>query len=232
MRAVHRLVAAGAPAGTAREEGTMVASADQDAAGLGLLLEVALEAEVGIALREQFVVYRAVRVMAGGAAFADGFVFEDEGAPLRDVAAGAGIGVGGDGERSAGRGVAFVRIVTVAATHFAIADGMRVGQLEAAFHFEVAGEANLRVAVRVNDGIACAAGLGVETARAVATFATDVLRVGTVGHQACVRGGGEVFVYIGVAFGATFRADEFRAGNIGWHYNHAVDGDAGDENTG
>src|SRR6476469_1572821 len=56
----------------------MIAVPDENLAGAVLLLEMALEAEGGVALGEQALVHRAVRRMAAEAAFADRFVFENE----------------------------------------------------------------------------------------------------------------------------------------------------------
>ena len=90
MRAVDRLVAAGGPAGAAGEERGVVATADEDDAGRGLLLEVALQAEVGVAALEHLGVHGAVRVVAGDAALAGRLVLEHIRAALLDVALQAG----------------------------------------------------------------------------------------------------------------------------------------------
>ena len=122
MGTVNRLVAARAPAGAPGEERAMIAPADKDLAGLGLLLEVAFQAKILVPLREHLVIDCAVRIVAGGATFANRFVFEDVRPALGGVAFRAGVRVGGHGERPAGCGLAFVRIVAIAAAHFSIAE--------------------------------------------------------------------------------------------------------------
>ena len=56
MRAVDRLVAARAPAGASGEERAVIASANEDASGRGLLLEMALQAEILVALHQELLV--------------------------------------------------------------------------------------------------------------------------------------------------------------------------------
>lgn len=82
MGAMDGFVATGGPASAAVEEIIVVAPADEDFTGRSLLLEVALEAEIGIAHFQHLFVDRAMRRVATGAAFANGFVFESEGALL------------------------------------------------------------------------------------------------------------------------------------------------------
>ena len=90
---MNRLVAACAPASAPGEERAVIASADEDFSGLSLLLEMAFQTKVLVPLREHLVINRAVRIVAGGAAFADRFVFENERPALSCVALGARVGV-------------------------------------------------------------------------------------------------------------------------------------------
>ena len=83
LRAVDRFVAAGRPARALLEASGVIAIADEDFPVGGLLLEVTLEAEIGVALDEQLLVDRAVRRMAGDAALADRFVFKNKWTSLR-----------------------------------------------------------------------------------------------------------------------------------------------------
>lgn len=85
---MHRLVAARAPATAALQEARVIPSANEDTIWRSLLLEVAFEAEILVPLNEHLVVYRPVRIVAGGAAFTDRLVLEHEWAALRDVAFG------------------------------------------------------------------------------------------------------------------------------------------------
>lgn len=81
--AVHGGVATGRPARTTIDELGVIDLADKKLAGLvgrTMHLDVALEAKIIVALREQLAVYRPVRVMAGGATFAHRFMFVNEGA--------------------------------------------------------------------------------------------------------------------------------------------------------
>ena len=84
-------------------------------AGETLRLEVALQAEVLVALHEHFVVHAAVRIVASGAAFADGFMFENERAALLHVALHAGVLLDRHGSPAAANRLAFVRVVAIAA---------------------------------------------------------------------------------------------------------------------
>src|ERR1043166_3975365 len=90
LRAVDRFVAASRPAGALLDPARVIAIADENLAVAGLLLEMALEAKIGAALGEQFLVHRAVGRMAGNTSFADRLVFEDVGPSLGDVALQAG----------------------------------------------------------------------------------------------------------------------------------------------
>ena len=82
LGSVDGLVAPGTPAGSAGEEGGVVNGADGDASGAGLLLEVAFQAEDRVALGKHLLVHGAVGSVAGEAAFAHGFVFENVGSAL------------------------------------------------------------------------------------------------------------------------------------------------------
>lgn len=64
----------------------MVCLTNEDLAGGGLDLGVALETEVGVTLGQEFLMNRTVGLMAGDAAFTHGFVFEDERPRLLAVA--------------------------------------------------------------------------------------------------------------------------------------------------
>src|ERR1700728_4811120 len=113
-------MAATAPAGAARDERRMVHIANQQHAGTGLLLEMALQAQVLIARDEHFLVHAAVRIVADGAAFADGFMFEDKRAALLRMALEAGFIRARRRSRATLDHPALVRIVAIAATHLAV----------------------------------------------------------------------------------------------------------------
>ena len=63
----------------------------------------------------------------------------------------------------------------------------------------------------------------------VAAFATDVLRVRPVRHQAGVAGGGKIFINVGVAFRAALRTNELCPGNIGRGDHESIDCHARDQ---
>ncbi len=79
-------MATGAPTSTPPQEGTVIDGTDDDDARGLLALEVALEAEVLVALQQHFLIDRAMDPMTRGAAFADGQVLEHMRPALGDVA--------------------------------------------------------------------------------------------------------------------------------------------------
>jgi hypothetical protein len=145
-------------------------------------LRVTFEAEVQVALDKHFVGYGAMRVVADDAAFAERFVFVDEGAGLLAVAFGAGLihaGEAGLGTHAESRvmggfeDVGAVRVVALKAIHAMLQNGMVVGQFELRVDVEMAGEAGFGLTARIDDEFAAtAAGIHVKTAGAVAGFAT------------------------------------------------------------
>ena len=74
------------PAGSSTQSPTVILPADIDSARSGLLLEVALQAEHMIPLRQHPRIHRSMRFVAGRASLTYRFVFEDEWPSLRDVA--------------------------------------------------------------------------------------------------------------------------------------------------
>ena len=117
-------MAAGGPARSLTEERGVIAAANDNHAGSCLLLEVALQTEVGVALDKHFVVRRAVRIVAGGATFTDGFVLENKGSALSDVALHAGVAFARHQGSAAFYAGTFMRIMAVAAGDFAVFDGV------------------------------------------------------------------------------------------------------------
>ena len=117
----------------------LVAADVEPGAELG---EVAAEAQVGVPRDEHLVVDRAVRVVAGGAAFlADRAVLIGVRTRLLGVAAEAGFGRGRQGGAAAADGVVLVRVMAVAAAHLAGEHRVAVRQAELAALVEVALEA-------------------------------------------------------------------------------------------
>ena len=227
MRTVDGLVAAGGPAGAALDEGRVVPSADEQLAGAGLLLEVALKAERLVAGLEHFRVHRAMRIVTGGAVVAQRLVLEDERPALGLVAFEAGLVRGGQLGAAAEDRVTLVRIVTLAARY--LVRRMRVWQRKLAAFVQMALEAGFRIARGIDDIVHPAAYVGVNAAGAMAGFATHVLRIVPAGHQLCVGRVLEPAGDILVALRAFLGADEFRAGNLRRHEHRSIHHHAGDE---
>ena len=78
--AVDGAVATGGPAVAAGDELRVRNFADDDVAGSDLHLRMAFQTEVVVAFGEERAIDGTVRLMANGAAFAEGFVFVNEGA--------------------------------------------------------------------------------------------------------------------------------------------------------
>jgi len=194
------------------------------------VFEVALEAEIGVALDEHLLVHRAVRVVAGGAAFAQGVVRENKGAFLGGVALGASFGLvleTGSGTRN---GIALVRVMAFGAGHLAVHDGVAVREAEFAAFIEVTLETGFRGFAGVDDGACAAARLDVLAAGAVATLAAEAFGVFALDHE--LRMGGVIKALDGffVALGALFGADEGGTGDLGGRCDYgAIDHGARDK---
>jgi hypothetical protein len=65
-------------------------------------------------------------------------------------------------------GVTFVRIMAIAATHFAFQDRMMAGQMKLASFIEVTLKTGLRVPARVDDRVASPSAFGVNATRPMA----------------------------------------------------------------
>ena len=157
----------------------MITSADQDLADGCLVLEVAFEAESGIALGEELFVHGTVRLVADEAAFARGFVLVNERPALLRVATVTGFVIAHERRPAGDDRVAFVRVMAITAGHFVVQHGMRVGQVEFPALVEMTIEADLGRAIRIDDGVARTAGLVVDAARTMAGFTPHVHGVGT-----------------------------------------------------
>ncbi len=192
----------------------MIPRADVDPARSGLLLEMAFQAERLVSLAQHLGVHRAVRLMAGGAAFAHRFVLKDKRTTLRRVATAARIKLRGMRRAAAHDGRAFVRVVAVAAGNLAFHHRMMAGQAETRLHLQVTTEACLRRLVRVHDRVMGAAGVIMKTARSVTRFASDILHIRALHLQAGVGCRFEIPHNLRMAIRAALRADEVSARNI------------------
>lgn len=83
---MNSLMASRAPAGAAIQERRVIEITDEDRAGRRLLLVMAAQAKRLVARNQQASVDAAMRIVAGGAAFAHRFMLEHEGPGLRRVA--------------------------------------------------------------------------------------------------------------------------------------------------
>ena len=142
MRSVYGLVAPGGPAGSLLDANRMVRTSDQNPPAPHLL-EVAFEAEIVIPHREHLLIDRSVRVVAGRASFANGFVLEHERASHRGMARQAVLILRQQGGAALYRWT-FVRIVTIAALHPMLRHLVMVRQAELTARFQVALETILR----------------------------------------------------------------------------------------
>ena len=134
----------------------MVTTANQEATG-GLLLEVALEAQVRIALDKHLCIHGAVRLVAGDATLPDGLVFKRKRPALRRMAATAGVEF-----RQQRRAATLdcrtpVWVMAILTGHLARKNWMRVRQAELAALVEVTLEAHLGRPARVDDRAASTA---------------------------------------------------------------------------
>jgi len=228
----------------------MIFAPNEDADGcsiLYLLLEVAFEAEVGIAHGQHFGVNAAMSRMAGGATFLHRLVFKNVRPALGRVAFKTVFVLGKQGRATAGEHASLVRRMALRAFHPALGHGMMAGQLKLA--------ANIVVALVAN-GFRCPgwwhpgqcgrisrfgttggkaerrldfpARIRVQAARSVAGFAPGVERIGPCGNQTRVVGGLEAPVKVLMALFAFRGADVFGSGHIGKLHHLAVDGAAGD----
>ena len=231
MGAVNRFVATSGPASAALHEKLMRQAADGDVRRPDI--EMALEAEIRAALGQQLVVHRAVGVVAGGATFAHRFVLEDEGAALRRVAFRAAFVEPEAGRRRAEDAWPLVRVVAIAAGDVAFRQRMVMREIESSAQFNVAAETDVRRPPGIDDvlnfagrenAVKGAAGLRVDAAGPVAGFAAHLDRFLAGCRQRRVNGEVEIAGDRLVAFRATLRARELRAGNLRGRERHPADG--------
>jgi hypothetical protein len=227
MRAVHRLMAARRPARAALDEGRVIASADHQLTRSRLLLIVALQTQRLVARLEHLVVHRAVRVVAGDAAFTQRLVLEDKRTALRVMTFQARlIGAREFGSTTDNR-IPFMRLMAVTARHLPERVGMRQGKFAALV--QVTLETRLGMLGGIDDRPRLAARLRVNAAGTVTRFAADVLHVLAGRHQLrvsrIVKPAGDRLM----ALGAIAGADKFRPRDLRRHDDRAVHHHAGNE---
>ena len=224
---MHLLVTATAETASPGHGANVVTTADDQNAGCRLLLEVALEAESGATLGEQLAVHRSVGLVAGAAALTNCLVLENERAHLRCVALPTGITLRGQLGATARNGRPLVRVVAIAAAHLSLGDRVMMWQGKLPALVEMALEAGLRIAARIENVLPSATRLSVEAARTMTAFATDLHRVGPLGLKPRVAGGLEVPDQLCVALRAVLVAHEFRARDGQGRHHRARGGGAG-----
>lgn len=189
---MHGLVAAGRPTGALLDTQSVVRFAYENFASADLL-EVAFQTQIGVALRQELGIDRAVWRMTDGATLVQSLVLEHEWPALRLMAAKTAFVHGEHRSASANVDRTFVRRMAIGATQFVLRHGMVVGQTKLAAHVGVTLEANrFRRARRTErnprpEAVKCRAsrreaiggqnvstGIGVKAARAVAGFAASV----------------------------------------------------------
>jgi hypothetical protein len=172
----------------------VVAVTDQNFAVAGLLLEMAFQAKVCTALREQFLIHGAVRRMARDTTLPNRFVFENERPALRGMTLQTGSVRAQHREPAALHGlghvgsstpdcVALVRVMAIRAAHLAFHYRMVVRQFEGSADIGVTLEAGRWRLPRIHDLAPVAAALDVQTSGAVARFAPHAFGVVTLRFQ-------------------------------------------------
>jgi hypothetical protein len=116
--------------------------------------------------------------------------------------------------------------VAIIAGDAAFEEGMMMRQAELPPLVEMTLKTDLRRFAGIDYSVGIAAGLGVDAAGAVATFATDIQGIGPPGHQAGMGRGGKETANLLVARGTLLRADECGPGNSRGHDDLPIHGGA------
>jgi hypothetical protein len=181
-------MAASRPTGSLLQEIRVIDVSDENMPGLFLLLEMTFQTKRRVPLVEQSLVHRAVGRMADHTALSHCFVLVNKRAALLGVALEASLVSAQESEATGSECLlnispaAFdcdplVRIMAIAAAHFAFQDRMMMRQLECRANFQVTLETSFRRFPRIDDRASPAAGFNVQTPGAVARFAAHVLGV-------------------------------------------------------
>lgn len=195
----------------------MPGCADENFTAAKLRLRMTFEAKVGIVLREQFPVHRAVRVMANRAAFPQRFMLEDKSPRLFAVTLAAAFIPPRHGQPPRRlEDVAAMRIVALRAIHSALQDRMMLRQIEFGLRLKVTLHAGGRVLSRVDDESPSAApSLDVFAAGSMTGFTTGLARqLGSFEVNARVGACRKPTRDVGMALEACFVADIRSAGNV------------------
>src|SRR3954471_8358979 len=108
---------------------------------------MAPQTKIWIGLHQHLAIDGTVRLMTGSAALAQSLVLEDNTFRLLPMTAGALLIEPRHGETTGWfHNVDAMRVMALHAVHLAFADGMVLRQVELGMHFEMTGEACLRIA--------------------------------------------------------------------------------------
>lgn len=192
----------------------MIFLPDDDLSGGGLLLRVALEAQIRVPLHQQFRVDRSVRRMTGHAPLPQCFVFEDKRARLLAMTRGAGL-IEPRHRQTARRFEDFlaVRIVALHTIHSVLYHRMMVREIELGVRLDVALKTTRRILSGIhNEPALSTADPDVFASGAVTRFASGHRRrFQVVPVKSRVRTGRKNPRNVRVAFGAGPVANEMRA---------------------
>ena len=172
-----------------------------------------------------------MRIVAGGAPFPDGLVLEDERSALRDMTLRAGIALTCEIKCTADDRLSFVRIMAIAATHFAMRHRMSMRQVKPPFHLQVALEADLGRAIGIDDRVPRAAAFIMQAAGPVTGLTPNIIRVYAVRFQTRVCGSSKILRDVRMTFRAGRRTHISRSRNFRRHDDHAIDSYARDQHA-
>ena len=209
----------------------MIASANEQCPRGGLLLEMALEAKVRVSRQQHPRIHGAVCRVARRAAFAHGFMFEHERPALGRVAFSTCLLFRSQRRAARGNRGSFVRVMTIAATHFAFGNRMMRGEMKTGLGGQVALVTGLGGFVRIDDGTASTARFRMRASGTVTGLTPNVRCIVATGLQTRVRGGLEITHGLCVALGAVFVPNKFGAGDRWRRQNRARGRHARDDAT-
>jgi hypothetical protein len=218
---VHRFVAAGGPTCAALDVRGVRLFTDEKIASRNaraLDLQVAFEAKVVVAFDEELAIDRAVRPMANGAAFAQGFVFENKRPALLAMTIRASFVQARHRQAAGGlHDVVAMWLMAVHAVHVAFDDGMMLRQIKFGVDVDVALKTGRSIFPGIHDETSApAANAHMFAGGAVAGFAAGHLReLNVVFIETAMRACWKAARNIGVTFDARRVADKVRARNAG-----------------
>lgn len=224
-------VAAGGPTGSHLEQLGVVGIADVNASSgntRALNLRVTTQAKIGVALDEHFPIDRAVWIMTGGAAFAQGFMLEDKGPCLFAMTLGTTFVLPGHGQSACRfKDVAAMRVMALHATHVSFDDRVMLGQVEFGLNVEMTLKAGGWVLAGIDDEFSAAAGFNVFATGAVAGLTAGFTDHGRVFKMdPCVGAGRKLPDDFRVAIQAGLVAHVMSAGNFKRRDHHRRGGGA------